>query len=28
AALEQGQFPLVLGGGHEVAFGSWSGLNR
>ncbi|MBL0659750.1 formimidoylglutamase [Aeromonas dhakensis] len=27
-ALEQGQFPLVLGGGHEVAFGSWSGLNR
>lgn len=27
-ALEQGHFPLVLGGGHEVAFGSWSGLNR
>lgn len=26
--LDQGQFPLVLGGGHEVAFGSWSGLNR
>ncbi|WP_042013029.1 formimidoylglutamase [Aeromonas fluvialis] len=28
AALWQGHFPLVLGGGHEVAFGSWSGLNR
>lgn len=28
AALELGHFPLVLGGGHEVAFGSWSGLNR
>ncbi|MNF32499.1 Formimidoylglutamase [compost metagenome] len=27
-ALELGHFPLVLGGGHEVAFGSWSGLNR
>ncbi len=27
AALERGHFPLVLGGGHEVAFGSWSGLN-
>ncbi|WP_421190297.1 formimidoylglutamase [Aeromonas enteropelogenes] len=26
-ALAQGHFPLVLGGGHEVAFGSWSGLN-
>ncbi|MEH8182236.1 formimidoylglutamase [Aeromonas allosaccharophila] len=28
SALELGHFPLVLGGGHEVAFGSWSGLNR
>lgn len=28
AALDVGHFPLVLGGGHEVAFGSWSGLNR
>ncbi|HDN9006142.1 TPA: formimidoylglutamase [Aeromonas veronii] len=28
AALELGHFPLVLGGGHEVAFGSWSGLNN
>ena len=28
AALNLGHFPLVLGGGHEVAFGSWSGLNR
>ena len=27
-ALDLGHFPLVLGGGHEVAFGSWSGLNR
>ncbi|PJG59792.1 formimidoylglutamase [Aeromonas cavernicola] len=27
-ALKQGHFPLVIGGGHEVAFGSWSGLNR
>ncbi|EKP0260762.1 formimidoylglutamase [Aeromonas sobria] len=26
-ALDLGHFPLVLGGGHEVAFGSWSGLN-
>lgn len=26
--LDEGHFPLVLGGGHEVAFGSWSGLNR
>ncbi len=25
-ALEQGHFPVVLGGGHEVAFGSWLGL--
>lgn len=25
--LGEGHFPLVLGGGHEVAFGSWSGLN-
>ncbi|MEH8141640.1 formimidoylglutamase [Aeromonas veronii] len=28
AALDLGHFPLVLGGGHEVAFGSWSGLNN
>ena len=27
SALDLGHFPLVLGGGHEVAFGSWSGLN-
>ena len=26
--LDEGHFPLVMGGGHEVAFGSWSGLNR
>ncbi|MEX1057415.1 MAG: formimidoylglutamase [Natronospirillum sp.] len=26
--LEGGHFPVVLGGGHEVAFGSWSGLAR
>ncbi|MFC5707093.1 formimidoylglutamase [Aeromonas eucrenophila] len=26
--LGEGHFPLVLGGGHEAAFGSWSGLNR
>lgn len=25
--LEDGQFPVVMGGGHEVAFGSWQGLN-
>ncbi|HSX70282.1 MAG TPA: formimidoylglutamase [Pseudomonas sp.] len=24
--LDRGHLPLVLGGGHEVAFGSWSGL--
>ena len=24
--LSAGHFPLVLGGGHEVAFGSWQGL--
>lgn len=24
--LSQGHFPFVLGGGHEVAYGSWSGL--
>ncbi|MBV1790655.1 formimidoylglutamase [Marinobacterium sp. D7] len=24
--LEAGHFPLVLGGGHEVAFGTWLGL--
>ena len=28
SALDLGHFPLVLGGGHEVAFGCWSGLNR
>ena len=26
ALLDAGHFPVVLGGGHEVAFGSWSGL--
>lgn len=26
--LDAGHFPLVLGGGHEVAFGSWQGLAR
>ncbi|WNW09862.1 formimidoylglutamase [Pseudomonas sp. DTU_2021_1001937_2_SI_NGA_ILE_001] len=26
--LSDGQLPIVLGGGHEVAFGSWSGLAR
>lgn len=26
--LDAGHFPLVLGGGHEVAFGSWRGLAR
>ena len=26
--LERGLFPITLGGGHEVAFGSWSGLAR
>jgi formiminoglutamase len=25
-ALNAGHFPIVLGGGHEVAFASWSGL--
>jgi len=24
--LKEGHFPIVLGGGHEVAFASWSGL--
>lgn len=28
ALLAHGHLPLVLGGGHEVAFGSWSGLAR
>lgn len=28
AQLDAGRFPLVLGGGHEVAFGSFSGLAR
>ena len=27
-ALDAGHLPLVMGGGHEVAFGSWSGLAR
>lgn len=26
--LRNGLFPLVLGGGHEVAYGSWGGLAR
>jgi formiminoglutamase len=26
ALLDAGHLPLVIGGGHEVAFGSWSGL--
>lgn len=26
ALLDAGHLPLVLGGGHEVAYGSWSGL--
>lgn len=26
ALLDSGHLPLVLGGGHEVAYGSWSGL--
>jgi formiminoglutamase len=26
--LTQGYFPFVLGGGHEMAFGSWLGLSR
>lgn len=26
--LAGGHFPLVLGGGHEVAFGTWLGLSR
>lgn len=26
ALLDAGHLPVVLGGGHEVAFGSWSGL--
>ncbi|WP_432473047.1 formimidoylglutamase [Amphritea sp. HPY] len=26
--LAQGHFPFVLGGGHEMAFGSWLGLSR
>jgi formiminoglutamase len=26
--LDRGQFPLVLGGGHEIAFGNFSGLKR
>lgn len=28
ALLEAGHLPIVLGGGHEMAFGSWSGLAR
>lgn len=28
ALLDQGHFPLLLGGGHELAFGSWLGLRR
>ncbi|WP_227370832.1 formimidoylglutamase [Halomonas sp. M20] len=26
--LDAGHFPVVLGGGHEIAFGSWQGLAR
>lgn len=26
ALLDAGHFPIVLGGGHEVAFGSWQGI--
>jgi len=26
--LAQGHFPFVLGGGHEMAFGSWLGISR
>ncbi|WP_372740243.1 formimidoylglutamase [Neptunomonas sp.] len=26
--LEQQQFPLIMGGGHEMAYGSWQGLNQ
>ncbi|MFW3613380.1 formimidoylglutamase [Billgrantia antri] len=28
ALLSESHLPLILGGGHEVAFGSWSGLAR
>ncbi|MDO3722172.1 formimidoylglutamase [Marinobacter sp. chi1] len=28
ACLSAGHFPLVLGGGHEVAFGTWLGLDN
>lgn len=28
ALLESGHLPIVLGGGHEVAYGSWQGLAR
>ncbi|RCV86331.1 formimidoylglutamase [Billgrantia montanilacus] len=28
ALLDAGHLPVVLGGGHEVAYGSWSGLAR
>ncbi|OXY80664.1 formimidoylglutamase [Oceanimonas doudoroffii] len=27
-SLAAGHFPIVMGGGHEVAFGSWSGLAK
>lgn len=26
--LERGHFPIILGGGHEVAYGSWLGLSQ
>lgn len=26
--LAQGHFPLILGGGHEIAYGNWQGLHR
>lgn len=28
SVLEHGGFPLVLGGGHEIAWGTWQGLHR
>jgi len=26
--MQDGHFPLVLGGGHEIGFASWQGINR
>lgn len=28
AALEEGQFPIVLGGDHSILMGTWSGVSR